>query len=175
MLDQSLTANGIGQVRSESQTQVNGFSDMAVFVPASTEVQVTNVVTRNTNLEYIAAPIALNQPYYTDRSYTLTDLPGFLRGLWGIRTPNDDKQSSATDRRHLCFDISTRATGAAPSSPPTTSSTPPVVGSALAARLSCSIAVCSCSVRAVRQEGHRPPGLAQVWFRESEPGDHQPH
>lgn len=72
------------------------------------EVQITNVVTHST-ATYVAAPVALYQPYYVDRMYSLTQLPDFLRGLQGIRTANDDKRSDSTDLEWVCFDIAKRA------------------------------------------------------------------
>lgn len=47
---------------------------------------------------------------YTDRQYTINNLPNFLKGLWAVKTPNDDKASPDTDLEWLCFDIGTRAT-----------------------------------------------------------------
>jgi len=47
-------------------------------------VTITNVVAKSEHA-YLAAPITLYQPYYTDRVYALTELPSFLRGLWGIK------------------------------------------------------------------------------------------
>eukprot|EP01050_Picozoa_sp_SAG11_P013638 SAG11_NODE_1607_length_4590_cov_2.099978_4_plen_154_part_00 len=55
---------------------------VSVFEPAATEVMIDNVQTTSA-MSYVAAPISLNQPYYTDREYVLTDLPGFLKGLYG--------------------------------------------------------------------------------------------
>jgi hypothetical protein len=109
-----VTNNGaednILHVRSENNPGENPFDSWSyvyVFVPAH-EVEITNVVTHST-ATYVAAPVALYQPYYVDRMYALTTLPDFLRGLHGIRTANDDKHSDPTDLEWLCFDIEKRA------------------------------------------------------------------
>lgn len=119
-------------VRSENQYQINGYSVIEVFVPAN-QVSITNVVTHSTGA-YTAEPIAVGQPFYTDRMYALTTLPDFLKGLVGIKTPCDvsthailrhnsvyrdvsdgsravmqDKHSDPTDLSFLCFDINQRA------------------------------------------------------------------
>ena len=57
----------------------------------------------------VAEPVGIGQPYYTDRQYTISSLPNFMKGLWGVKTPNDDKNSDPNDRNWLCFDISSRA------------------------------------------------------------------
>jgi hypothetical protein len=95
------------QIRSENQIQVDGYSKMQVFVPSSS-VTVSNVRTHSSK-QYVAEPMAVNQPYYTDRQYVITDLPDFMHGLWGVKTPNEDKHSDPTDQEWLCFDISHRA------------------------------------------------------------------
>ena len=95
-------------IRSENQHYVEGFSSFQVFVPVS-KVRINNVVAHS-DREYVAGPIGVDHPYYTDRQYMFTDLPDFLRGLWGVHTPNDDKNSDASDVNFLCFDITTRAT-----------------------------------------------------------------
>ena len=41
--------------------------------------------------------------------YQILNLPDYMKGLWGIKTPNDDKHSDATDLEFLCFDISHKA------------------------------------------------------------------
>ena len=95
-------------IRSENQHYVEGFSSFQVFVPVS-KVRINNVVAHS-DREYVAGPIGVDHPYYTDRQYMFTELPDFLRGLWGVHTPNDDKNSDASDVNFLCFDITTRAT-----------------------------------------------------------------
>ena len=100
------TANQLS-VRSEAQFEVDGFSQMEVFVPAN-EVSIMNVATHSTR-SYEAAPITIGQPFYTDRMYALTALPDFLTGLMGIKTACDDKHSDPTDLEFLCFDINDRA------------------------------------------------------------------
>ena len=47
--------------------------------------------------------------YYTDRQYVILNLPDYMKGLWGVKTPNDDKHSDPTDLEYLCFDISHKA------------------------------------------------------------------
>ena len=42
-----------------------------------------------------------------------SDLPDYMHGLWGIKTPNDDKHSDAHDLEFPCFDISHKAVVAA--------------------------------------------------------------
>jgi hypothetical protein len=42
-------------------------------VPANS-VQISNVVTHSSR-SYVAAPITIGQPFYTDRMYTLSQLP----------------------------------------------------------------------------------------------------
>ena len=86
---------------------LDGWAWIYVFVPAH-EVTITNVVTHS-SANYVAAPVALYQPYYVDRMYAITSIPDFLRGLHGIRTANNDKHSDPTDLEWLCFDIEKRA------------------------------------------------------------------
>ena len=100
-------ADDILQIRSENQMQLDGYSKMQVFVPSPT-VSVSNVRTHSTR-QYSAEPINVLQPFYTDRQYNLLDLPDYMHGLWGIKTPNDDKHSDAHDLEFLCFDISHKA------------------------------------------------------------------
>ena len=42
-------------------------------MPANS-VQISNVVTHSSR-SYVAAPITIGQPFYTDRMYTLSQLP----------------------------------------------------------------------------------------------------
>ena len=95
-------------IRSENQVYVEGYSSFEVFVPVS-KVQITNVVAHSQR-QYVAEPVGINRPYYTDRQYTINALPNFLKGLWAVKTPNEDKHSNPNDRSFLCFDITTRAT-----------------------------------------------------------------
>ena len=96
------------RIRSETQAEnLDGWAWIYVFVPAH-EVTITNVVTHS-SANYVAAPVALYQPYYVDRMYAITSIPDFLRGLHGIRTANNDKHSDPTDLEWLCFDIEKRA------------------------------------------------------------------
>eukprot|EP01043_Picozoa_sp_COSAG02_P063958 COSAG02_NODE_9210_length_2288_cov_1.258566_1_plen_376_part_00 len=103
-----------GTLRSEIERSVQGFSTVEVFVDSS-GITVDNVRSHSTETAsdgttgYVGGPIRLNEIYYTDREYILTDLPDFLHGLQGVKTPNDDKNSPADDLQWLCFDISQRA------------------------------------------------------------------
>jgi hypothetical protein len=103
-----------GTLRSEAERSVQGFSTVEVFVEAS-GITVSNVRSHSTETAtdgttgYVGGPIRLGETYYTDRDYILTDLPDFLHGLQGVKTPNDDKHSSAEDTEWLCFEISRRA------------------------------------------------------------------
>ena len=96
-----------GGLRSENERNVKGYRTVEVFQETS-PVHVSNVATHSDN-DYIAGPIRLDETYYTDRQYIITDLPDFLTGLEGVQTPNNDKHSPADDTEWLCFTISQRA------------------------------------------------------------------
>jgi hypothetical protein len=60
-------------------------------------------------VRYVAEPIGIGQPYYTDRAYIINTLPNFLKGLYGVKTANSDSGANPNDKNWLCFEINTRA------------------------------------------------------------------
>jgi hypothetical protein len=94
------------QIRSENQIPLNGYNRMQVFIPTH-ETTVSNVQAPHspTPAGYVPGAIHVNQPIYTDQPYAFTDLPNFLLGLSGIKTPNADIHSDPSDLQWLCFDI----------------------------------------------------------------------
>lgn len=45
---------------------------------------------------YEITSLAVNKTYYTDRTYTVTSLPAYLKGAASIKTANDDKTNTST-------------------------------------------------------------------------------
>jgi hypothetical protein len=64
-------------IRSENQVAVEGYKYIEVFVPVD-PVKISNIKTHS-KLSYVAEPIAVGQPYYTDRGYVINDLPRHLQ------------------------------------------------------------------------------------------------
>ena len=54
--------------------------------------------------------VASDLHYYGDRTYVMTDIPDFLKGMNFIRTANDDKRADETDANFLCFTLTARST-----------------------------------------------------------------
>jgi hypothetical protein len=66
---------------------------------------ITNIATSSSECTPVASRLMLDSPYYCDRGYVFTDIPGFLGGTAIITTANNDKQADASDTVSSLFTV----------------------------------------------------------------------
>jgi uncharacterized repeat protein (TIGR02543 family) len=78
----------------------------ANFLPVSSAL-ITNI-TATSGRNYVLSTLAVGVTFFSDRTYQITSVPGFLNNASFIKTPNDDKTSTATSL--LSFNLTQSAT-----------------------------------------------------------------
>jgi hypothetical protein len=87
--------NGVG-TGAESNYIVMVGTPVDMTCHPSHKIEIGNLASHTTDgaNPYRAAELHTKQPYYVDRSYTLTSVPSFFVGLQSIMTGNNDKHSA---------------------------------------------------------------------------------